>query len=364
MEKRLHDEYKYLRKQGLKVKSCWFRAKAKELLSIICPDAKFAFSEAWFTRFKDRFGISLRRATNVCQRPPEDKVAAILTFHEAIRELAIEGEQKGPQGKWSLEQIANVDQTPLPFCFTDGPTYADRGEKSVWVRSGASGLEKRQCTLTIFADGVARVKPLVIFRGKGKRIPLSETVRYDPRVRVTFQANAWCDEVVMTGWAQGQWQPVCGHQIMLVANVHKAQKTDAVLYILRGCNTEVVFVPPDATSLVQPIDVVFNAPFKAAIDKLATAHRNENVEAYVRGAMNAVQRRVLLTKWVAQAWEEVSSKKEMIIGSFKKWGISVAIDSSEDDQISIEGLPGYTVEDDVEKDSSSDSDDDPFMDEL
>ena len=105
--------------------------------------------------------------------------------------------------------------------------------------------------------------------------------------------------------------------MMLVADVYKAQKTDAVLSLLRGCNTEVVFVPPGATSLVQPMDVVFNAPFKAAVDKLATDHLNENFEAYVRGAVNAVQRRVLLTKWVAQAWEEENSKKEMIIRSFK-----------------------------------------------
>ena len=38
-----------------------------------------------------------------------------------------------------------------------------------------------------FADGVARVKPLIIFRGKGKRISLKETVQYDKRVTVHFQ---------------------------------------------------------------------------------------------------------------------------------------------------------------------------------
>ena len=41
-----------------------------------------------------------------------------------------------------------------------------------------SGLEKRQCTvlLTLFADGKARVKPLIIFRGKGKQISFREKV--------------------------------------------------------------------------------------------------------------------------------------------------------------------------------------------
>ena len=62
-----------------------------------------------------------------------------------------------------------MDQTPLPFTFADGHTYADKGSKSVWVRGGQSGLEKRQCTvqLTIFADGEPRIKPFLIFKGQG-----------------------------------------------------------------------------------------------------------------------------------------------------------------------------------------------------
>ena len=52
----------------------------------------------------------------------------------------------------------------------DGETYADTGDKTVWLQSGASGLEKRQCMaqITLFADGESRVKPLLIFKVKGK----------------------------------------------------------------------------------------------------------------------------------------------------------------------------------------------------
>ena len=52
--------------------------------------------------------------------------------------------------------MANVDQTPLPFTFTNGPTYETKGVKSVWVQGGSSGLDnEHQCTvqLTLFADG-------------------------------------------------------------------------------------------------------------------------------------------------------------------------------------------------------------------
>ena len=84
-----------------------------------------------------------------------------------------------------------MDQTPLQFCFSDGPTYADKGDKTVWVRGGASGLEKRQCTvqLTIFADGEARIKPLLIFRGKGLRISLREKVCVSLRLPLCFKCG-------------------------------------------------------------------------------------------------------------------------------------------------------------------------------
>ena len=170
METELYREYKALRKRGLKVKGFWFKTRAKQLLERIDPKASFNFSDGSFDSFKKRYRISFRRSTNVCQKPADDKKSAVRSFHKTIREIACDGEQTGQVGRFELHQVANVDQTPLPFCFADGATYADTGDSTVWVRGGGSGLEKRQCTvqLTLFADGKTRVKPLIIFRGKGK----------------------------------------------------------------------------------------------------------------------------------------------------------------------------------------------------
>ena len=171
MEKKLHSEYRELRKKGLKV--VWFRARAKQILSEMQPDAPpFGSSDRWFMRFKARHRISKRRATNSCQKEPDDKRGAIQRFHRSIRRSAKEGELVGPLGRWTPRNIANMDQTPLPFTFCSGKTYDNTGERSVRVRGGASGLDKRQCTvqLTLFADSEPRVKPLLIFRGKGNEL--------------------------------------------------------------------------------------------------------------------------------------------------------------------------------------------------
>ena len=44
--------------------------------------------------------------------------------------------------------------------------------------------------------------------------------------------------------------------------------------------------------------------------------------------LSASQRRILMTKWVGQAWKKIIGMKEPIIKSFKKCGLSVAFDGS------------------------------------
>uniref|UniRef100_A0A1X7TTA4 DDE-1 domain-containing protein n=1 Tax=Amphimedon queenslandica TaxID=400682 RepID=A0A1X7TTA4_AMPQE len=147
----------------------------------------------------------------------------------------------------------------------DDSTYADTGDKTIWIRGGAAGLDKRQCKtqLTVFADGEPGVKLLLRFIGTG---------------------------------------------------------------------------------------TMFESLFSSS------PRRDERLDDYVNRTITARERRILFTKWVGQAWEEVSFKKEMIKRSFIKAGIAVAINGSQDDEINIEGLENYQV--DVSDDESSD---DPFL---
>ena len=72
---------------------------------------------------------------------------------------------------------------------------------------------------------------------------------------------------------------------------------------------------------------------------------------YVQGKIGASARRVLFTKWVGYAWEEFSTKQEMVRRRFRKAGISLPIDGSKDELIHIEANDGYRVERSDEEDS-------------
>ena len=58
----------------------------------------------------------------------------------------------------------------------------------------------------------------------------------------------------------------------------------------RQCNTDTTYIPGGCTSLIQPLDVSFNKPFKNAVEWLATEHMKENLEAYMKGEHNAIVR--------------------------------------------------------------------------
>ena len=115
MEDTLYHEYRSHRLRGVKVKGWWFKTRAKQLLQSTETDSQFKFSNAWFDGFKRRYNISLRRPTNKAQNVPATKKQLIRNFHRKIRQEAAVGPQIGKLGQFNTSNVANVDQTPLPF---------------------------------------------------------------------------------------------------------------------------------------------------------------------------------------------------------------------------------------------------------
>ena len=228
-EQKLHEEFTSLRSQGKSIKRYWFNKRMCQLVRDYYPHAadEFKNSDQGFQGFGRRFRVTLRRKTHTAQKSPEEVEVVLRKFHKyLLRERMTR--------KYELSDIANMDQTGCAFIIDDGKTYDTTGAKDVWCKTGQSGLDKRQCTvqLTVFADGVPRVKPLLIFRGKGLRIKSSEKQQWDKRVAVDFQPSAWCDEQVMLTWIRNSWgnyfqnPPTPGSDgKQLIADVHRAQQT-------------------------------------------------------------------------------------------------------------------------------------------
>ena len=237
LEKRLFEEFQELHGKGVKVKEWWFRSRCKQLMVELHLGMGFKMSNHWFDHFKSCYDISLWCPTNAAQKQSETLHMSIQQFRRylkrtaAVKATELKGVQEGIVGLWKLHDIANMNQTPLQLFFnTKGATYTEKGKKSVWTRTTGEGHDKRPCNvqLTIFANGEPRIKPLLIFKGTGQRIPDREKRQYDPRVVVKFQEYAWCNEKMMVFWLRNMWkkanmfgQP---HDRLLIYDGHRAQE--------------------------------------------------------------------------------------------------------------------------------------------
>jgi len=69
-----------------------------------------------------------------------------------------------------------------------------------------------------------------------------------------------------------------------------------------------------------------------------------NIQKWQTGKFSASERRILISKWVANATEATYNNAH-IPRIFQKCGISLPVDGSQDDQINIRDLENYSVDD-------------------
>ena len=125
----------------------------------------------------------------------------------------------------------------------------------------------------------------------------------------------------------------------------KFHKTKLVLSTLQSHDIILSLIPPGCTGLLQLLDVAINKPVKdilrslieEALDQYEIQHNKDLRETTRTSAVE--DRQVLVQKCVAQAWQIFSTqKRDVVVNSFRKVGLSVPIDGSCDDELSVKGF--------------------------
>ena len=130
---------------------------------------------------------------------------------------------------------------------------------------------------------------------------------------------------------------------LLVIDLLRSHKTASVKQLLREHDITLSLVPSGCTSLVQPLDVSVNRPFKdllkQAIDDELEKRDEAGDDMDIAGESAVGKMRVMMTHCVAEAWTAFTQKKrEVMIKSFRQLGLSLPLDGSSDGEISIKGL--------------------------
>ena len=124
-------------------------------------------------------------------------------------------------------------------------------------------------------------------------------------------------------WIRKDWGCYCTNKPTpgssgkkLIADIHRAQQTEAVKALLAKTKTVLQNIPGGLTAYLQVLDVTVNKPFKADIQKQSEEHLQQNLDAYTNGKITAAERRVLITNWCGHASSRID--REFVKWSFKK----------------------------------------------
>ena len=327
------------------------RLKAMSLIKPILPD--FKASDGWVRRFMKRNSFVLRARTHISQKLPKDLEKKIEDFRAEVKQIY-------ENSDYPLHYICNMDETPVYLDLLPSKVVDKKGKKSIRVRTTASEKNRITTVLCCTASGKL-LPPLVIFKGKTLR-PLKK-VQVPDGVYCCTQAKAWMDEKRMIDWIDKVWSPhVAGKPALLSIDTFSAHFTDKVKEAFAKCNTKLLTIPGGCTSVLQPLDISLNKPFKSYIRQLWCQRMVDEAEKGTASKIAPASKTQLL-EWIKTASDLINKNTESIKKSFEVAGIIDGSDQRNDaayadfnrvmEGVFGEGHMGYVQ-------PSASDDDDPF----
>ena len=294
-------------------------------LSLIKPSfPEFKASQGWLRRFLARHNLVLRARTSMAQTLPCDIEEKITQFRQSVRYVR-------ENGDFSYQLIANMDETPVYFDLVPSKTVDMRGKKLIRVRTTKSEKKHITAVLSCAATG-DMLPPMIIFKGKTTRA--IHGVRSKGGAVITYQQKAWMDEDIMKPWITKVWIVYTKKRpSLLILDSFSAHITERIKSMFGRFNTTVILIPGGCTSVLQPLDVSVNRPFKDQLKKCWEKYMLEQSDLLSDAEKIKPPTKQHSVDWIDQANEKLHLNATIVKKSFLVTGLSNALGGHEDDQI-------------------------------
>lgn len=345
LEERLMAWFREMRAKKAEISGPLLLEKARALSDEI--GVGMQFSDSWITRFKER--NHLKFATLHGEAGGADTASANHWIKEVLPTILAEYEP---------HNVFNLDETGLVYRATPEGTF-------VCAEEDHHGRKKSKERITIglvVSMAGEKLRPLVIGKSAKPRCFRSENILSLP---LFYEANgrAW-----MTGEIYARW-------LRRIDNLMKLKNRKIVLFVDQ-CpahvnvdhldNVKVILLPPNTTSLIQPLDAGIILSFKRSYRTLVMKIILERLEAKVNEDASDAAKSISLLDglhMIRKAWDNVS--QETVKNCFKKCGftketvelvgsveedVEVDVEISEElDDIHAPLLPGDQKEEEEER---------------
>ena len=144
-------------------------------------------------------------------------------------------------------------------------TVSEEGVKSISILTTGHEKDRNNIMLAYLGDRM-KLPPYGIF----KRKTLPKNANFLRQVIVQCQEKEWMDQGLVQDWLRTMWSKIGSltrKKSMLVWDSFRAHLSALIRSTLKSLNTEPVVIPGGMTSMVQPLDVAINKPFKDCMRK-------------------------------------------------------------------------------------------------
>ena len=275
--------------------------KAKEI-AVKLKKEGFSASDGWLDKWKKRYNIKSKSVVGESGDVSSETVAA---WKERLPVIT---------AGYNKEDIYNLDETGCFWKALPDNGFGQRGKK---CKGGKQS--KQRFTIALIANAAGgKEKPIVIWKSNNPRCFRGMDKSSLP-VTYFSQSKAWMTadifNTILTSW--NRKLRAKGRSILLLVDNAGCHPRDAQN---KFSNIKLVYLPPNTTSEVQPLDLGIIQNTKVHYRKYFLRYVLSKIEECTNATEVAKSVDVLSAiRWIGKAWDEV--KEETIQKCFRRAGV-------------------------------------------